>query len=133
MRTRTIPTTIFLSIIFTVIAVLLFGYSISARDIASSSAQDTVVEYPAISTVFGELDSGIQKTAESTSDSINDGPSLLARHCTKCHTAQSLRRIKKQRAEWEMTLVQMERMGVRLSDIEKDVLLDYLVVTDSKP
>lgn len=80
-----------------------------------------------VPTDFSELDSTIQKPIESKSDTVTDGPSLLTNHCTKCHTAQSLRRIEKGRTEWELTLARMEGMGVRLSDSEKEVLLDYLL------
>jgi len=131
MRTRTIPATIFLAIIFAVGTVLLFAYtnpagSLTAID-STSSAQETSMSNSKVPTEFSELDSTIQKPIESKSDTVTDGPSLLTNHCTKCHTAQSLRRIEKGRTEWELTLARMEGMGVRLSDSEKEVLLDYLL------
>jgi hypothetical protein len=58
-----------------------------------------------------------------------DGPVLLEEHCAKCHVVQRLEQIEQSRAAWEKILMQMEGMGVHLSDTEKFVLLDYLTGT----
>ena len=62
--------------------------------------------------------------------SINDGHTILENICAQCHLVQSLLQIKKSRPEWEGVLQQMEMMGVHLSNIDKSVLLDYLVATE---
>ena len=55
-----------------------------------------------------------------------DGASLLENHCAQCHVTKSLKLMKKSRLDWEENLKQMAAMGVHLSDIEKETLLDYL-------
>lgn len=55
-----------------------------------------------------------------------DGRSVLEDHCVNCHEVQWLEKIKKTRPEWEKTLGVMKQVGVRLSDTEKDALLNYL-------
>lgn len=55
-----------------------------------------------------------------------DGRYLLENHCTQCHVIQLLESIEKPLSEWEESLAQMEEMGVRLDDSEKDILLQYL-------
>jgi mono/diheme cytochrome c family protein len=59
-----------------------------------------------------------------------DGASLLESHCGQCHVPQWLEKMHKPRAEWEKIVVQMEAIGVQLSDSEEDVLIDYLASMD---
>jgi LSD1 subclass zinc finger protein len=62
--------------------------------------------------------------------SLQDGASLINSRCARCHTVELLKQTKQTRAEWENTLLQMEKMGVTLSDDEKNVLIDYLIGGD---
>ena len=137
MRTRAVSTMIIFASIFSLSAVLLFAYSNPANNVvatdSTSSFQDKGVEYPKIPTDFVEFDSTQPIPVRPNSDSIPDGPSIIASRCTKCHAAQLLNQTEKQRAEWELTLAQMDRMGVHLSDSEKDILLDYLTASDDMP
>jgi hypothetical protein len=58
------------------------------------------------------------------------GPSLLAIHCAQCHVIEGLLQIKKSLSEWDYTLTQMETLGADLDEQEKQILLDFLAVTD---
>jgi mono/diheme cytochrome c family protein len=57
---------------------------------------------------------------------LPDGASLLESHCGQCHVPQWLEKMHKPRAEWEKIVVQMQAIGVQLSDSEEAVLIDYL-------
>jgi mono/diheme cytochrome c family protein len=59
-----------------------------------------------------------------------DGASLLESYCGQCHIPQWLAKMHKSRAEWEKVVVQMEAIGVQLSDSEEAVLIDYLASLD---
>ena len=59
-----------------------------------------------------------------------DGASLLRTHCSQCHLVQRFEQSNRARADWEKALSRMEEIGVQLSDTERKVLLDYLVVRD---
>ncbi len=59
-----------------------------------------------------------------------NGSSLLQSRCTQCHELQWLRQVKKTRTGWDETVSQMEWFGVKISDAEKTVLLDYLAGVD---
>jgi hypothetical protein len=78
----------------------------------------------------GAIDSAIPETDATSVITPQDGPSLLASRCTQCHLAMQYEQIKKSRTAWEKTLMQMEAMGLQLSDTERIVLLDYLADVD---
>jgi cytochrome c5 len=77
------------------------------------------------------MDAQIQATAHTpaspepaaTQETPPDGASLLESHCGQCHVPQWLEKMHKPRAEWEKIVVQMEAIGVQLSDSEEAVLL----------
>jgi hypothetical protein len=79
----------------------------------------------------GELISSTAEPFESPLLSQKEGPSLLEFHCTQCHMTQALKKFKKSRSAWEMTLGQMEEFGVHLDEAEKIILLDYLASVDN--
>ena len=62
--------------------------------------------------------------------SLQDGASLLKIRCARCHTVELIKQTNQTRDEWGNTLVQMEKMGVTLSDDKKIVLIDYLTGVD---
>jgi cytochrome c5 len=75
----------------------------------------------------GTLVSGTTETLPlSQATPAPDGSAILEDRCARCHAAQWLAEIEGSRLEWEKVLVRMEMKGLRLSDTEKDVLLDYL-------
>lgn len=98
---------------------------------APSGVPEALVEHTEVQVDDGALISATQEAAVSQVTSLQDGPSLLERHCAQCHLVQKLQQIKKPRAEWEKTLAQMEGMGVRLEAADKVNLLDYLTVADT--
>jgi len=67
------------------------------------------------------------ESAESLVISQEDGLTLLNTHCSKCHVTSKLLQLKKSRADWEMTLAQMETLGVRLTGEERSILLNNLL------
>jgi len=136
MQTRFISTIIYLALIFAVVFLLLFVNSIPASGVVPTNSVSTVQDGPAkraeVPTEVDELDTNAIGPASPKLETLPDGQSLLATHCTRCHLAQKLEQTEKSRTEWEQTLAQMERIGVHLSDSEKVVLLDYLSVNDEQ-
>jgi hypothetical protein len=63
---------------------------------------------------------------------LSDASSLIANHCRRCHTEDSLKQIKKTPAEWEEALAMMKWMGVRLTDAERITLIEYLAFPDGE-
>jgi hypothetical protein len=133
MQSRYFSVTVFFVTIFAIILVLLTADSIPTSTFSPTyspaDTRDALVERLEVQV---DVDALISKTIEpdaSQVTSLPDGRSLLDSHCTRCHIAQWLIQIKEPRAEWEKILEQMEGIGVYLSDTEKLVLLDYLVVT----
>lgn len=61
---------------------------------------------------------------------LQDGDSLIYNRCVRCHTIAVVTQEKRTRAEWEITLAQMEQKGATLSAGEKAVLIDYLTGVD---
>jgi len=57
---------------------------------------------------------------------VQDGHALVKLHCAGCHIVIPHDQVKKSRLEWEEVLDRMEGMGVKLSETEKETLLDYL-------
>ena len=55
-----------------------------------------------------------------------DGQSLLSDHCARCHTLSWLKQVKKDRGNWEKTLVKMEKFAGAMSESEKSTILDTL-------
>lgn len=78
-------------------------------------------------------DTAVSTTVElaATQDTQGQDSSLiLEEHCSQCHTAESLEQIKQTRANWEKSLAKMEGFGVKLDEVEKAVLLDYLAAAE---
>ncbi len=97
---------------------------------AQVEVQDAVVGRVDVGFDASALNSAAPEPISSPATAAQDGPSLLASHCSQCHSVQQLIQFKKSHSEWSKALDQMQAMGVRLSDTEKDVLLDYLSVVD---
>jgi hypothetical protein len=81
----------------------------------------------------GEVDSSnllTQAPTPSTETSLQEAPLLLETRCTQCHPLQTVLQVTQTRTEWENTLSKMESFNVKISDTEKQVLLDYLTTAD---
>jgi hypothetical protein len=134
MRPRYFLVTVLTKAIFIFILVLLAACSSHSNNVAQinapSGVPEALVESVEVQIDDGALISSTPETVVSQVTALEDGPSLLERHCARCHLVQKLQQTKKPRAEWEKTLAQMEAMGVRLEAAEKVNLLDYLTVAD---
>jgi hypothetical protein len=134
MRLNTIMAAFFCVTIIAAILVLLAGGYIPTLNVPqanlSSDAQNVLVEDGEASPDASTGTSTPEEPAVTQVTPLQDGASLLASHCAQCHPGQWLEQISKPRSGWEKTLLQMEEMGVHLSDDEKVILLDYLAVTD---
>ena len=134
MRPRYFPISIFSLSIFVAIAVL---FAACAKPTSTAVQADLPSDIPKVlaeTVEAGVKDSPkISLTAETTVPQVTpyyEGQSLLDQHCTQCHLAQSIVRMKKSRADWEKILELMEGMGAHLDETEKVILLDYLTATD---
>ncbi len=78
------------------------------------------------------LSATIEPVASSPNMSQADGLLLLENRCSKCHLTDEIKQFKKSRSDWELTLNQMESLGIQLSEDERTMLLDYLA-TDHIP
>lgn len=74
--------------------------------------------------------SAATEPAESQVTQSQNGSSLLQTYCAQCHQVRLLEQTRRPRAGWERILSRMERHGVRLSEAEKSILLDYLTVPE---
>jgi hypothetical protein len=61
-----------------------------------------------------------------TNDETGVTGSLLQEKCSVCHTLARVHQARKDRSEWEKTIDQMIKNGARLSESERQELLDYL-------
>ena len=68
--------------------------------------------------------------AEPTTGPVDEeGEALLEDRCTACHTLDRVMRSQKSREEWDTTVERMVSLGARLTDAEKEGLVDYLATT----
>jgi hypothetical protein len=58
-----------------------------------------------------------------------DGETLLNTRCSTCHRAERVKQDNKTREQWEQTVTRMISKGARMTESEKELLLDYLVRT----
>ncbi|HLO30022.1 MAG TPA: hypothetical protein VK249_12845 [Anaerolineales bacterium] len=119
---------------FVAALVLLAANSIPASTISlSKSASDVQGEQTKRSEIPAEVGSSnlsTQAPIPSSETALQEGPLLLQTRCTQCHSLQKILQVKKTRTEWEETLSKMESFNVKISDMEKKVLLDYLTIVD---
>jgi hypothetical protein len=120
--------------LFTAVMVLLAACNISPKAALESNLQSIVSDVPLeqddAQPGTGERASGPAVPEESLATPQLDALSIMDSHCSSCHVVQNLEKLKKSRAGWERALAKMERGGVRLSDAEKAVLIDYLATSD---
>ncbi|MGQ9804433.1 MAG: hypothetical protein ACUVSH_11485, partial [Anaerolineae bacterium] len=57
---------------------------------------------------------------------VADGAALLRERCTACHGLDRVERAHKKREEWERTVDRMIRLGAKLTEAERAVLVEYL-------
>lgn len=135
MRPRYLLLAIIFAFIIAAILVLFAAGSLPPRAGAQINpppgAQDALVERAEVQTDGNTNVTATIGPALTAAMPLQDGPSIVERYCARCHGAQGLGQIKKSPAEWEKALARMESMGVRLSDAERDVLVNYLAGDDS--
>ena len=135
-RTRSMFLTISFVSIFAVVLVLLAANSIPASAVLptrpSSDAGDVTAEQVEVQAGDSTPNPITTEPAASQVVPLSDAPLLIANHCSRCHTEESLKEIKKTPAEWEEALAMMKWMGVRLTDAERITLIEYLAVPNGE-
>ncbi len=130
MRTRYLLVVILCASAFVAVIALIGKNAILAGTIPSSKttskAQNVQIQPTQVKTGLGSLDPSTVISTPSIETPLPDGPSLLQSRCTQCHELQWLQQVNKTRTEWDETVSQMKWFGVKISDAEKTVLLDYL-------
>jgi hypothetical protein len=122
--------------LFVIAAVAAFGLLaknfILARTtplIATPSDIQEMQTKPAITqTEVGSSNLPSQAPTPSPETALQEGQLLLQDRCTQCHPLQEILQVKRTRTEWEETLAKMESSNVKISDTEREVLLDYLTM-----
>jgi cytochrome c5 len=130
---RFLPVKIYMLAMFLILGLLVSCSTphTAATQIESSGGdQETRVEHASVQVDAQEVTIDVKATNPTQEMSINDGQTILENTCAQCHLAQSLLETKKSPAEWEAVLQQMALMGVRLSETEKIVLIEYLATTE---
>ena len=96
----------------------------------TSKAQDAQIQPTQVKTEVDSLKPSTAIPTPSIEPPPQDGPSLLQSRCTQCHELHWLQQVKKTRMQWEETVSQMKWFGVKISEAEQTVLLDYLATVD---
>lgn len=60
------------------------------------------------------------------SSEVLDGKKLIDERCAVCHTLEKVQSAQKDRAGWEITVERMIQSGARLTEEEKNAVIDYL-------
>ncbi len=94
--------------------------------ITKSVVQNLQAKSSEVPTGVGSSNVSTQTPTSSSETALQEGSSLLQTRCTQCHSLKTIQQAKKTRAEWEKTLSKMESFGAKISDTEKNVLLDYI-------
>jgi hypothetical protein len=58
-----------------------------------------------------------------------EGKTLLQERCTTCHDLRRVERAKKTEEEWKATVERMVVKGAKLSQVEQEVVIQYLAET----
>lgn len=95
-----------------------------------SAVQDVQTKPSEVPAQLGSSNLSTQAPTPSPETSLQEAPLLLETRCTQCHPLQTVLQVKQTRTEWENTLSKMESFNVKISDTEKQVLLDYLTTAD---
>jgi hypothetical protein len=134
MRSRYLVVTLVFNGVFAVILALLASCSapanIGTQIDAPPDVRDALVEDVVSQADAGGRVSATTELVASEATPMQDGLALLKSNCSGCHVIAWFDQIEKPRAEWEKAIDKMEAMGVRLSDTEKDILVNYLAVAD---
>jgi hypothetical protein len=93
--------------------------------------QGVQTEGSEIPTDVGSSNLSTQTPTPSLETTLQGGPVVLQTRCTQCHSLEKVLQVKKTHAEWEETLSKMESFNVKISDSEKQVLLDYLTIVEN--
>ncbi|BCY16960.1 MAG: hypothetical protein GYA12_14910 [Chloroflexi bacterium] len=71
-------------------------------------------------------------TAETKTGPSIDGATLLEERCADCHSANKVKQAPRSKSDWEVTVNRMIQKGAKLSDEEKQALVEYLAKTYGK-
>lgn len=93
-----------------------------------SGVQGVQTEGSEIPTEVGSSNLSTQTPTPSLETALQEGPLVLETRCTQCHSLETVLQVKQTRAEWEETL---SKMNVKISDSEKQVLLNYLTIVEN--
>jgi cytochrome c5 len=63
---------------------------------------------------------------EKPAPSTLDGKALVEERCTKCHGLGQVERAKKTEEEWKATVERMVAKGAQLSQVEQELVIQYL-------
>jgi hypothetical protein len=134
MRSNTIFVSLFFFILLAAVLVLLAGGYFPPGTVIKTKEPPAVQDLQ-VEPVEGQVEADVlisnsTETATTQMTPELDGQSLLQSRCGRCHVVEKLEQIEKTRSEWEEAVALMKGMGVKLSDAEKVVLLDYLTATD---
>ena len=135
-RTRSIFLAMSSVTIFVGVLVLFATNSVPGNTVlptsSSSGASDATTEQVAVQTNDGAPNPNTTGSSASQVAPLPEAASLIANHCSRCHTEEALKQIKKTPAEWEDALAMMKWMGVRLTDAERITLIEYLAIPDGE-
>jgi hypothetical protein len=99
--------------------------------ITEPGIQGVQTEGSEVPTDVGSSNLSTQTPTPSLETALQEGPVLLQTRCIQCHSLEKVLQVKKTRAEWEETLSKMESFNVKISDSEKQVLLDFLTIVEN--
>lgn len=119
-----------LAVLFTMLTSCSTFRNNAAQIYSPSEEQSAQMEEAGLQVDAWILNSAMTETATSEIKPMQDGLAILQANCIGCHVTAWFDQFEKSISEWEEVLDQMEAMGVRLSDTEKGILLNYLAVAD---
>jgi hypothetical protein len=125
MRSRYLLIIALIAAAFAAVLVLMAANSIPAVTLVLSNTRSEQSTRTEAKTDVGSRNSSTALPTPPNARPVQDGPSLLQAHCTKCHQFQWLQGVKKTPTQWEKVLSMME-VRANISEPEKKVLLDYL-------
>ncbi len=87
---------------------------------SSSSAPAVQTQAPAAVT---------QAPASGNSGATLDGSKLVDERCSVCHNTDRIKQAHKDQTQWDQTVSRMIEHGAKLTDAEKQALIEYLAKT----
>jgi hypothetical protein len=69
-------------------------------------------------------------SSTSTGPLPTDGAGLVSVVCTKCHPIQRVQAARKSRDGWTRTVTRMQTHGLKVTNAQKQTIIDYLAQRD---